>query len=97
MTADSTGRVGAVIPPELVPHCQPERFRVLVQPFAHVGRGIHIQFVQLFQQQQRLIPDEFCHVEGGFFLFRHVSFLPGMVCACRVYCLKNSGVRQWRG
>jgi hypothetical protein len=45
MTADSTGRVGAVILPELVPHCQPERFRVLVQPFAHVGRGIHIQFV----------------------------------------------------
>ncbi len=58
--------------PELIPHHLPECFRILVKPFAHVGRGIHVQLVQLFQQQQRLILNEFSHIEGSFFLLRHV-------------------------
>ena len=41
--------------PELTPHYQPEFFRILVKSFAHVGRVVHVQLVQLFQQQQRLI------------------------------------------
>ncbi len=51
--------------------------------------GIHIQLVQFLEQQQRLVLNEFSHIEGSFFLFCHDSFLPGMVCACRVYCLKK--------
>ncbi|SQC86725.1 Uncharacterised protein [Klebsiella pneumoniae] len=45
--------------PELIPHHLPECFRILVQPLAHVGRGIHIQLVQFLEQQQRLVLNEF--------------------------------------
>ena len=34
--------------PELTPHYQPEFFRILVKSFAHVGRVVHVQLVQLF-------------------------------------------------
>ncbi len=75
----STGHAGAVIPPELIPHHLPECFRILVQPLAHVGRGIHIQLVQFLEQQQRLVLNEFSHIEGSFSCFV-------MILSFRAWC-----------
>ncbi len=37
---------------------------------------VGVQFIQFFQQGQRLASDEAGHVKGGFFLFSHSSVSP---------------------
>ena len=49
---------------------------VVVKRFTDVCLFIRVQFVELFQQGQRLASDEAGHVKGGFFLFSHSSVSP---------------------
>ena len=46
---------------------------VVVKRFADVSLVVDVQFIQFFQQGQRLASDEAGHVKGGFFLFSHSS------------------------
>ena len=46
---------------------------VVVKRFADVSLVVGVQFIQFFQQGQRLASDEAGHVKGGFFLFSHSS------------------------
>lgn len=46
---------------------------VVVKRFADVSLVVGVQFIQFFQQGQRLAFDEAGHVKGGFFLFSHSS------------------------
>lgn len=41
-----------------------------------VSLVVDVQFIQFFQQGQRLASDEAGHVKGGFFLFSHSSVSP---------------------
>lgn len=41
-----------------------------------VSLVVGVQFIQFFQQGQRLASDEAGHVKGGFFLFSHSSVSP---------------------
>ena len=41
-----------------------------------VSMVVGVQFIQFFQQGQRLASDEAGHVKGGFFLFSHSSVSP---------------------
>ena len=45
--------------------------RIIVEFLTKVGLNIEIKLVKLLQQEQRLILDEFSHVQGSFLLFRH--------------------------
>lgn len=49
---------------------------VVVKRFADVSLVVGVQFIQFFQQGQRLASDEAGHVKGGFFLFSHSSVSP---------------------
>lgn len=49
---------------------------VVVEGFAYVGLVVCVQFVELFQQRERLGSDEARHVEGGFFLPGHRLMSP---------------------
>ena len=49
---------------------------VVVKRFTDVCLFIRVQFIQFFQQGQRLAFDEAGHVKGGFFLFSHSSVSP---------------------
>jgi hypothetical protein len=45
--------------------------RIIVEFLTKVGLDIEIKLVKLLQQEQRLILDEFSHVQRCFLLFRH--------------------------
>ena len=45
--------------------------RIIVEFLTKVGLYIEIKLVKLLQQEQRLILDEFSHVQRCFLLFRH--------------------------
>jgi hypothetical protein len=45
--------------------------RIIVEFLTKVGLNIEIKLVKLLQQEQRLILDEFSHVQRCFLLFRH--------------------------
>ncbi|SWF67974.1 Uncharacterised protein [Klebsiella pneumoniae] len=45
--------------------------RIIVEFLTKVGLSIEIKLVKLLQQEQRLILDEFSHVQRCFLLFRH--------------------------
>ena len=47
--------------------------RIIVEFLTKVGLSIEIKLVKLLQQEQRLILDEFSHVQGSFLLFRHMG------------------------
>lgn len=49
---------------------------VVVERFADVSLVVGVQFIQFFQQRERLASDETGHVKGGFFLFSHSSVSP---------------------
>ena len=45
--------------------------RIIVEFLTKVGLDIEIKLVKLLQQEQRLILDEFSHVNGSLLLFVH--------------------------
>ncbi|KUG49944.1 hypothetical protein AN633_01130, partial [Klebsiella pneumoniae] len=51
--------------------CTEKMLRIIVEFLTKVGLDIEIKLVKLLQQEQRLILDEFSHVQRCFLLFRH--------------------------
>ncbi len=49
---------------------------VVVKGFADVRLVVGVQFIQFFQQDQRLASDKAGYVKGCFFLFSHSSVSP---------------------
>jgi hypothetical protein len=67
--------------------------RIIVEFLTKVGLDIEIKLVKLLQQEQRLILDEFSHVQRCFLLFRHKR--PQSVSAqCRDVLFSASSLTQ---
>jgi hypothetical protein len=67
--------------------------RIIVEFLTKVGLNIEIKLVKLLQQEQRLILDEFSHVQRCFLLFRHKK--PQSVSAhCKTNLFSASSLTQ---
>ncbi|KXA83358.1 hypothetical protein ABY52_29285 [Klebsiella pneumoniae] len=67
--------------------------RIIVEFLTKVGFDIEIKLVKFLQQEQRLILDEFSHVQRCFLLFRHKR--PQSVSAqCRYVLFSASSLTQ---
>jgi hypothetical protein len=67
--------------------------RIIVEFLTKVGFDIEIKLVKLLQQEQRLVLDEFSHIQRCFLLFRHKK--PQSVSAqCRDVLFSASSLTQ---
>ncbi|OCU34950.1 hypothetical protein A6D83_29410 [Klebsiella pneumoniae] len=73
--------------------CTEKMLRIIVEFLTKVGLCIKIKLVKLLQQEQRLILDEFSHVQRCFLLFRHKK--PQSVSAqCKTSLFSASSLTQ---
>ena len=67
--------------------------RIIVEFLTKVGLSIEIKLVKLLQQEQRLILDEFSHVQRCFLLFRHKG-PQGVSAQCQTGLFSASSLTQ---